>query len=167
MNNVYYKQILNIIPDKPNILALKVDSYISETWPVILKKIIDRTETTLTFEVSDLKNSILCEINDPEMMDKVSSMHEGQIIFLYDSIIALNKQSRVLEIKVNFVYTLKEVNDGLVKPPKSKINSNKRTKSAEKKLKDNNKSVVASAKKQQHNSNWRTLAERWKCQGKT
>jgi len=166
MDLSYYRQVVEMFPDKPDINTLRDNSSVPKTWPFCLKSILNKTSKSLYFEVSDLELTILCETDNLAIIKKVSSLKPGQIVFLHDSVAFINRKKNLIEIQVNDLYTLKEVNDGLVmqeqkdtlkkKPLKIRINKSKLEKKPEriKKL------------KQEYGSKWRTLAERWLNQGK-
>lgn len=166
MDLSYYRQVVEMFPDKPDINTLRDNSSVPETWPFCLKSILNKTSKSLYFEVSDLELTILCETDDLAIIKKVSSLKPGQIVFLYDSVAFINRKKNLIEIQVKGLYTLKEVNDGLAtqekketlkkKPLKIRINKSKLEKKPEKIKK----------LKQEYGSKWRTLAERWLNQGK-
>lgn len=161
-----YKQILNMFPEKPDLKALKAGMMIPENWPFLLGKTVYSNKNLLKFEISDLNNSIICEVKTLDMINKVSLIDKGQIVFLYDSLVIKNTLSEDFSIDVKLLFTLKEVNDGL---PKTLRKRDKRSvyqgRAKEKgtKLSSNTEKPL---KSDQPDSRWRTLAERWQKQGK-
>ena len=121
MNLEYYKQILAIFPEKPDLRNLQEYEEVPEGWPFLLKAILNKNERLLMFEVEDLNISLVCKTYTTDMIEKVSSMEEGQIIFLYDSVVTRNRLEKSIELDVGYVYSLKEVHDGLATNHKKKI----------------------------------------------
>jgi hypothetical protein len=158
----YYKQILNIFPEIPKLSSLKDNIKIPENWPLLLSSIIKTTPESVLFSVSDLKETLTCELKDEKMINKLILLEIGQIIFLHKSKAKLNKLKNTLKIEVGSIYTLKEINDQLAQ---SKNNPNT---SHTSKL-HKNKVQINKIKYQDSNKNeskWRTLKERWTKQGK-
>lgn len=164
MNLSYYKQILTISPEKPDISSLKVGNSVNETWPLILKSIINISKTQAIFEVSDSISSIICKMDSLKMVRKLSLIEPGQIIFLYDSKIYGIDNAGNLDAEVYLFYTLKEVNDGVPQTQKH----NRKVRSAE--LSNKSESTTSITNKvqtsEESDSRWRTLDERWKNQGR-
>lgn len=168
MNLAAYEQLLNLFPEKPSLKSLENNQRVPDNWPLILKRVLNKSERVVMFEVYDLDSTVLCEVKEPEMITKVVSLDEGQIIFLYDSTLKANNVRQMFEIKVNAIYTLKEVNDGLPKPKNPRtIRIKKPVDKYDNVLKNESKPPKQKVKKNEYGSNWRTLSERWKNQGKT
>ena len=121
MSSEYYMQILTLFPEDPDLRILQEDEEVPDFWPLLLKSILNKNERLLMFEVEDLSVSMVCKTYTTDMIEKVSSMEEGQVIFLYDSVIARNRLEKTLEIDVGYVYSLKEVHDGIAAKHKKKI----------------------------------------------
>lgn len=162
-----YKQMLMLFPDKPDLNKLDHNDNIPESWPLVLKRVTTNTNDLLNFDITDSKITLSCQIKDSKMIEKIVSMKNGQIIFLYDSKIIKNKELDDILIDTGIVYTLKEVNDGLVKP------SNKKDIQLEKAPRKIviRKNVAPQVRKnapakQELDCRWRTLTERWQRQGK-
>lgn len=166
MDLSYYRQVVEMFPDKPDINTLRDNSSVPETWPFCLKSILNKTSKSLYFEVTDLELSILCETDNLAIIKKVSSLKPGQIVFLHDSVAVINRKKNIIEIQVNDLYTLKEVNDGLAKQDKKDSSKKKPIKIRINKSKLENKPVKIKKLKQEYGSKWRTLSERWDNQGK-
>ncbi|MGD9580074.1 MAG: hypothetical protein AB7V50_01760 [Vampirovibrionia bacterium] len=166
MNLSFYRQVVEMFPDKPDINTLRDNSIVPETWPFCLKSILNKTSTMLYFEVSDLNLSILCETSASDVIEKVSAMKPGQIVFLYDSVAVINRKKNLIEIHVKSLYSLKEVNDGVAKKEQKEIEKKKPIKISIKRSDLEKKPVKVKKVKQEYGSKWRTLAERWHNQGK-
>lgn len=167
MKEAYYKQILDIYSEKPSLKTLRSGERFPEAWPMLIKSIKLCENNFFIFDISDLHQSVTCEISNSKMSEKISALQVGQVIFLYDSIVEFDSAENNIKVNVNLIYTLKEVNDGL---PKRDQQNNKAKKRVIKvnlsKYKSNEKSLKTKLSKEEHGSCWRTLSERWQKQGK-
>lgn len=167
MISAYYQQVLTIFGEKPDLSSIGENDYIPQRWPLLLKRIIKKTNKSITFEVEDLNTILLCKTNNSDLVYKVSTMQIGQIVFLYDAIARLNPRKEIFEVIVTSLYTLKEVNDGLAKnsEPKS-VQEKKVIKVSAPVPRRERKPSAVKVTHKEYGSKWRTLSDRWEEQGK-
>lgn len=160
MDISYYKQLLNIFPDKPHLKILKENFDVPETWPLFFKGVTDISKDALKFEITDLEKDFVCEITNQEFIEKVSALESGQIVFFYGSGVIRDKSENILKIRVEALYTLKEINDNGGKPPVKSGNIRKSRANV------NSELTQSPVEKNKQTSRWSTLAERWHAQRK-
>jgi hypothetical protein len=162
-----YKQLLLIFPEKPDLISLKVGEMFPEAWPVLLKNITGLTNGNVEFEITDSKHALYCITGSPDSISKLKDLSSGHIVFLYNSVLSLKNTGKGIMVNVDLVYTLKEVNDGLAKPRKAEEMINLEAKESRKISRASSRlSLQAKDKQEKESGRWRTLAERWKIQGK-
>jgi hypothetical protein len=169
MKEAYYKQILGVSPEKPELVSLKPEGKFPDNWPVLVESIIEKTDNILKFKITDLKTTMVCVVNNKAMLNKLTSIQAGQVVFLYDASLKLNPSGNVVDIIAGRVYSLKEVNDGIPQTEASKQKSTPKKRVIKvnlNKFKNADRTAKPKIKKETYGSYWRTLSERWQNQGK-
>lgn len=144
----YYKQILKMFPSFNGVPRNKNGSFYPELGPLMLINIINKIPNKTVIQVSDSKFNFNCIIKRKDMITKVSKIGTEQIIFLMG--VNINRVNDTTELEANSIYTLKEINDGLIKPSD----------------KNQQASDCKNTKNKEGKMSFITLNERWKQQGK-
>jgi hypothetical protein len=156
----YYKQILKLFADKPDLASLKERDNVAGNWPLLLKSVVQYDDRSARIIVSDSKIDFYCDMSGLDLDVKLKTIDAGQVIFLDSAKVLLNKVDNSLKIKAKTILTLKEFNDiqnnssnkgTVVKNNIEKVDKNK---------------LKADNKKENLDYKWRTLGERWIKQGK-
>jgi len=143
-----YKQILKLFPDFKGIPQNENESFYPELGPLIFIDIIEKNTNKVVIQVFDSKITSHCHIERKDMITKSSKFEADQIIFLFG--VNVIDANGIKKLKANSVYTLKEVNDGLIKPS------------------DRNNNIInhETTSNKEFKMPFTTLNERWKMQGK-
>ncbi len=162
-----YLQLLEIIAVKPSLASLKVGDKVPADWPLVFVGQVAGKDSQAMMAISDTKTTLNARVSDQNMMHKLESLEPGQVIFLYDSSVQAD-QDQSIYLTVDKLYTLKEVSD--YKPQKEQVLKERAGLKADKPSQPERKKVTIprqARKKDELDSNWRTLAERWEKQGKS
>jgi hypothetical protein len=162
-----YKQLLNIFPEKPDITRLKLNTNVPDNWPFVLVSIQTKSKLDATFTISDSITSISCFTDNPKVVRKLNTFKIGQIIFLYDSKIYKDNFTEQPVIEVGQLYSLKEINDGAKTPVGQEAKADHiEAKPLKQKKCPKKEPTKKKFQKEEKESRWPTLAERWQKQGK-
>lgn len=111
--NLQYSQFLDIYKITPSLTSLTKNKPIPKNWPLLFEGIVNIGQDDISFWIADLNTKAICISSNKKLINKISTLEPGQIIFLSEAIVVKHSKVLGLEIEVSLFQTIKEFNDSM------------------------------------------------------
>ncbi len=103
-----YNIVTSQLPEPPDLSVIQEKSPLPETWPVMVRQIVNFRKQLQYFIVSDGTKEVLCFTKVPEIEEKVASLEIGSIIHLIGAETRFSDKEKRYVVDFEEICTLKE-----------------------------------------------------------